>query len=362
MVEDRAEHAADVRVGEPWSLAVDEPRASTADAIEALRAGRCAVVVDGSGIESSCVVACAERIGDDAVALMLLHARGVPSLALSEAQCEALRLRPQAIPRDARSRDTMVAIEARTGVTTGVSTADRARTMRVAAAHGATDSDIVVPGHVPVVRVRPDARLRNPTLAEAAFELARSAGSRDAAAFCHILEDGGHSAYREAALDFARAQGLPAVTTDDVRDLRLREETLVVAEEQTRIVTDHGPFVAHRFRETASGAVHVAMVLGDVRDASPSGVAVLTQDLVAEVFAARWSPHRVGDVLGAIAAAGRGVLLYLAPRQLREPHADGGTHAALPDLVWQSHIATQILKALGVRAVCPLDRGSAAYA
>jgi 3,4-dihydroxy 2-butanone 4-phosphate synthase/GTP cyclohydrolase II len=243
----------------------------------------------------------------------------------------------------------MVTIEAREGVTTGVSAADRARTMRVAAAPDATAQHIVIPGHIPPVRVHAGRMLHRAGVAEAALELARLAGSPHGAAYCHILtEDGGDAGGREAR-SLATRFGLPAVTTPEVLDRRLRDEPLVTLDGVEPLATDHGAFSARRYRDRLSGATHLALVRGSLEDPAPLPVVVQTQDPAADVFGERApGTHRVDAALRALAREGRGALLYLAPGELG---AGASPDASLLRATWRSHVVTQLLRDLGATSV-----------
>jgi len=216
----------------PWRLSKPAPGGAGDDsilapALRALREGRMVVLRDGEerGFEGDVLVA-AEFAGPEQINFMAKEARGVVCLALSDERCEELGLVPIGRRGPVRKHPSyMVSIEAREGVTTGISVADRARTIAVASdpAHG--PDDLVQPGHVFPLRSRPGGVLERTGRAEAAVDLARLAGLRPAGVLCEIMREDGHMARAGELEDFAAAHGLATVAVADVVAHRRRSES-----------------------------------------------------------------------------------------------------------------------------------------
>jgi 3,4-dihydroxy 2-butanone 4-phosphate synthase/GTP cyclohydrolase II len=189
-------------------------------AVDALRAGRFVVVADPNDVhDQGDVVIAAEHAGADAVNFMATHARGLVRLCLSDVRCRELELRPIGRTGETRHGTTfMTSIEARTGVSTGISAADRARTIAVAIDPGATGVDLVRPGHIFPLRARPDGVLERARRPEASVELARLAGLTPAAVSCQILRDDGAGSSLLDLEAFCSAHGLPMVSVAQVAD------------------------------------------------------------------------------------------------------------------------------------------------
>lgn len=191
---------------------------SPEDAAEELSAGRQVIVCDelGQGNDGDLTVL-AEHADATAIAYMAREARGLICLALPAKRCDQLELRPMAARRTASFLpDFTVSIEARTGVTTGISAADRARTIEAATAPGATASDVVSPGHVFPLRARPGGLSERPGHTEAAVHLANLAGGSGAAVVCQILREDGHTASASNLVPYAAERGLSLVRLEDI--------------------------------------------------------------------------------------------------------------------------------------------------
>ncbi len=283
-------------------------------AVADLRAGRFVILTEAESGESQLCMA-AECVTPEAVNFMAMHGRGLVCLALTDD-----RLRRLGIPLIAPEAPSVVrrsygaSIEARRGVTTGISAADRATTIQAAMAPDATADDIVMPGHVVPIVGRAGGVLARAGLTEAAIDLVRLAGCQPAAAVCAILTDDGSLARREdlealAELFDLRIVGIPALVAH-----RLRSESLVerVADRSISIRTG-GRFRALVYRNAVDGHEHMAMVKGTVEGREDVLVRLHSQCLTGDVFGSERCDcgDQLDRALQMIAAARRGVLVYL---------------------------------------------------
>lgn len=197
--------------------------AAIPEALEALRAGRM-VLVSGDGVADRDVVVAAELATAEHVNFMATNARGLVSVALTPAAIERLRLPAMPVRRETpRGSSFMVTVEAASGVSTGISAADRAMTVRVAADPRSIPSDLVQPGHVQAVRAHADGVLQRPGRGEAAVDLTRLAGLEPAAAMCQVLGDDGRVASPSDLLAFGRRHDMPVVTIAALLEHRCRQ-------------------------------------------------------------------------------------------------------------------------------------------
>lgn len=284
--------------------------------ISDLIAGRMVLVVDGGGEPRQgelCVAA--ELTTPEHVGFLAVRARGLICLALLPPAMQRLGI-PLIIPD--RSIDDAVAygtsIEARHGITTGISAADRATTIRVASDATSGPADIVMPGHVPPIQVAPGGVLERPARIEAALDLVRLAGLRPAATVCTVLDEEGEVAAGETLLGFARAHQIRVVTVDAVIQHRLRAELLVERLDETELESAHGGrFRAIAYRNRVDHSEHLALVRGRLRPGEPTLVRVHSQCLTGDVLGSRRCDcgEQLVEAIHAIDASGRGILVYL---------------------------------------------------
>jgi 3,4-dihydroxy 2-butanone 4-phosphate synthase/GTP cyclohydrolase II len=207
-----------------------------------------------------------------------------------------------------------VTIEARDGVTTGVSTADRSHTVQVAIANGTRPSDLITPGHVQPLRARPGGVLERIGQTEAAVDLARLAGLNPAGVICEIMNDDGTMARVPDLVAYCERHDLRMITVADLVEYRRRHERLVERGASVRLPTPYGPFTAVAFRELLTGKVHLALVRGEVAGAEDVLVRVHSECLTGDVFHSLLCDcgEQLDQALSQIARTGRGVLLYMA--------------------------------------------------
>lgn len=326
------------------------------EALEALSAGRMVVVIDEEerAGEGDLVLA-AEHVTPDAINFMTRQAGGWIAVALSPERCDELELELLPQTDDAPRRQPFtVTIEAREGVTTGISVADQARTI-LTAVRGESD-DIVTPGHVRPLRAVPGGVLERAARTEAAVDLARLAGCATAGVICEVLNEDGTTARVEDLVRYTSRHQLPMIRIADLIAYRRRTEALVDRVAETVLPTAHGDFTAVGYREREGGAEHLALVKGDVTDGEDVLVRVHRGCLTGDALGSSACDcgSRLQDALRRIEEAGRGVVLHLdqGPRRLscsRGDHRDGPV--GLPVDLRTYGIGAQVLVDLGLRSM-----------
>lgn len=285
-------------------------------ALEAFEAGRCVVLYDDAHPEVGGYVCCPGNTVDDrTINFMVTHARGHVCVTMNEARMRALGV-PLLASDAPFSRGVAfgASIEAREGVSTGISAADRARTIRVASAPEPVPGAVIMPGHVFPVQVRTGGVLIRPGLPEAAADLSWMSVGVEAAAICAVLDDSGELAGPDALAQLAGEFHLSVVTVADVVAERLRSELVVerVAERDIE-VGDGTVFRAIVYRNDLDQDEHMALVRGDLSGEEPVWVRVHSQCLTGDVLGS--TRCDCGDqldlALKRIAEAGRGVIIYM---------------------------------------------------
>lgn len=234
------------------------------DIVAEMRAGRMVILVDEEDRENEGdLVLAAEHVTPEAINFMARFGRGLICLTLTRAHCERLKLPPM-VPRNGTKMGTAftVSIEAAEGVTTGISAADRARTVQVAVAPNAQAQDLVQPGHIFPLQAVDGGVLMRAGHTEAGCDLAAMAGCAPAAVICEIMKDDGTMARLPDLQVFAAEHGLKIGTIADLIEHRSRTESLVQKLGTRTLNTAFGAFTAHAFRDQPSGALHLALVRG----------------------------------------------------------------------------------------------------
>ena len=290
------------------------PFASIEEAVEDIRNGKMVVVVDDPERENEGdLVIAAQFATADAVNFMATHARGLICLCLTAERCEQLGL-PQMAQRNEAPLGTAFtnSIEAREGVTTGISAADRAHTIHVAIDPASTQHDLVQPGHVFPLRARDGGVLVRAGQTEAAVDLARLAGLVPAGVICEIMNEDGTMARVPTSCRTASGTGCGWSPIADLIEYRRKTEKLVERVVSINLPTEYGAFTAVAFRETLTGRDHLALVMGEVGD--DVLVRVHSECLTGDVFHSLRCDcgEQLEAALAAIAAEGSGVLLYMA--------------------------------------------------
>ncbi len=300
--------------------------APVTEIIDEIRAGRMVVLVDEEDRENEGdLVLAAQHVTPEAINFMAKHARGLICLTLTEQRCRQLNLPPMV--RDNRSplgTAFTVSIEAATGVTTGISAHDRARTVQAAVAPDAKPDDIVQPGHIFPLMAQPGGVLVRAGHTEAGCDLAALAGLEPAAVICEILKDDGTMARLPDLVEFCRGHGLKIGSIADLIHFRSRNESLVRRVTERDLATVHGTFRLVTYVEKVSSAAHLALVYGDVETQEETLVRVHEPTSLIDLLDAGETGHSwgVGESLAHVVAAGRGVIVLLncteSPGQLIE--------------------------------------------
>jgi 3,4-dihydroxy 2-butanone 4-phosphate synthase/GTP cyclohydrolase II len=295
------------------------PFASIEEAAADIRAGRMVIIVDDEARENEGDLACAaELITPEMINFMATHARGLICMPLTEERCDELHLTMQVNDNTSFFNTAFtVSIEARRGVTTGISASDRATTILTAVDPKTRPQDLARPGHVFPLRARKGGVLVRPGQTEAIVDLARIAGLQPAGVICEIMNADGTMARLPQLTEFARAHDLKVISVADLVRYRVRRETLVRRAVETDVPTVFGRFRAVAFENVVNGEIHLAMVMGDVRTDEPVLVRVHTESVTGDVFGSLLddSGFQLHTALEKIAAEGRGVVLYLKQRE-----------------------------------------------
>jgi 3,4-dihydroxy 2-butanone 4-phosphate synthase / GTP cyclohydrolase II len=298
------------------TASVAQEFATIEEAIEDVREGRFVVVVDAPDRENEGdLVIAAQFATPAAINFMATHARGLICLALSEERCDELGLRPMTHNNQTQYETAFtISIEAREGVTTGISAADRARTIQVAIDPTKGAGDLIQPGHVFPLRARPGGVLQRTGQTEAAIDLARLAGLTPAGVICEIMNEDGTMARVPDLVPYCERHALRMVTVADLIAYRRRTEKLVERMTSARLPTAYGEFDAVAFREKLTGKHHVALVKGKVAGAEDVLVRVHSECLTGDVFHSLRCDcgEQLEQALARIGAEERGVLLYMA--------------------------------------------------
>ena len=297
-------------------MAVTTPFAAVEEAIEDIREGRMVVVVDDEDRENEGDLTIAAQFATpDAINFMATHARGLVCLCLTEERADRLGLRPMTDHNEAPLGTAFtVSVEAREGVTTGISAADRSRTIQVAIHPDSTAHDLVQPGHVFPLRAKPGGVLERIGQTEAAVDLARLAGLNSSGVVCEIMNEDGTMARVSDLVGYCERHGLKMITVADLVEHRRRHEKLVERGASVRLPTEFGGFTAVAFREKLNGKTHVALVKGDVDGAKNVLVRVHSECLTGDVFHSLRCDcgEQLEQALAQIESEGCGVLLYMA--------------------------------------------------
>ena len=291
------------------------PISPVEDIVAEMRAGRMVILVDEEDRENEGdLVMAAEHITPEAINFMAKYGRGLICLTLTEARCKKLGLAQMATNNKTQYGTAFtVSIEAAEGVTTGISAADRARTIQVAVAKNTTIDDIVQPGHVFPITAREGGVLVRAGHTEAGCDLAGMAGLEPSSVICEIMNDDGTMARLPELMDFAQTHGLKIGTIADLIQYRSRNESLVERIGSRTLQTAHGEFTAHAFRDKTSQTVHLALVKGQWSAESEVAVRVHEPLSVLDALEVNRSMHSWGldASLQYINAQGCGVAVLL---------------------------------------------------
>ncbi|GAA5483299.1 bifunctional 3,4-dihydroxy-2-butanone-4-phosphate synthase/GTP cyclohydrolase II [Haloferula sargassicola] len=277
-------------------------------------AGKLVIVADDPERENEAdLIGAAALCTTEVISFMAVHGRGLICAPITAERAEQLEL-PQMSRRNREGQKTAftISVDAATGISTGISAADRARCVRLLAAPAATAEDFVQPGHVFPIQAMPGGTLRRTGHTEAAVDLARLAGQPPAGVICEIMNDDGSMARVGELGDFQEKHSLKACTIAQLIEWRRRSEKLVVREETIKLPTDHGDFDCHLYRIETDGTHHLALSRGEIDRDRPTLVRVHSECLTGDVFHSKRCDcgGQLDAALEHIAREG-GVLLYL---------------------------------------------------
>ena len=322
---------------------------SVEEIIEDARQGRMFILVDHEDRENEGdLVIPAQMCTPQAVNFMATHGRGLICLALPSARIEALGL-PLMSPKNSSRHETAftLSIEAREGVTTGISAADRARTISVAIDPTKGPQDIATPGHVFPLRARDGGVLVRAGHTEAAVDNSRLAGLNPSGVICEVMNDDGTMARLPDLVAFAQKHGLKIGTISDLIAYRRRNDNLVRATTERRVTSEFGgDWTLRLYVDETEGAEHVMLIKGDISTPEPMLVRMHTLDPMLDVvgLGGMGRTAEFGHAMTAIAAEGRGVLVLL-----RDIHAKILSEGEVsPQTLRQYGLGAQILSSLGI--------------
>jgi 3,4-dihydroxy 2-butanone 4-phosphate synthase/GTP cyclohydrolase II len=300
---------------------------SIEDAIEEIRLGRMVIVVDDADRENEGdLILAASTVTPEAIAFMVRHTSGVICLPVVGERLDELHI-PLMVSdvTDPQRTAFTVSVDARVGTTTGISAADRAKTIEAIVEPSTKPTDLARPGHVFPLRYRPGGVLKRAGHTEAAVDLAVLAGLYPAGVLCEIVNEDGTMSRLPSLVEFSRQHGLKLISIADLIQYRRHRERLIEQVAEARIPTEHGEFRAVAYESTVDDRVHVAMVLGDVGDGERILVRVHSECLTGDVFGSLRCDcgAQLDAALQRVGEEGRGVVLYIRGHEGR---AIGLTH------------------------------------
>ncbi|MBU3540749.1 bifunctional 3,4-dihydroxy-2-butanone-4-phosphate synthase/GTP cyclohydrolase II [Polynucleobacter sp. UB-Tiil-W10] len=351
--------------------------ASTEEIITDLRAGKMVILVDEEDRENEGdLVLAADHVTAEAVNFMAKHGRGLICLTLTRERCQQLNL-PLMVRDNGTSMGTnfTVSIEAASGVTTGISAADRALTIKTAVAPNAKPSDLVQPGHIFPLMAQPGGVLIRSGHTEAGCDLAAMAGCSPTSVICEIMKDDGSMARLPDLLEFAKEHQLKIGSIADLIQYRSQHESIVVREGAREFITPWGKFQGVIYRDTPSSCVHIALVHGKPSEAQETLVRVHEPVTVLDFLESDISTHSwpLAKALEELATSTAGVAVLLnasgiaAPndtdwlaqfQKLNQSHEEAKKPLARKTDFRSYGIGAQILKDLGVEKMRLLAKPS----
>ncbi|MFT5857166.1 MAG: 3,4-dihydroxy 2-butanone 4-phosphate synthase/GTP cyclohydrolase II [Verrucomicrobiales bacterium] len=285
------------------------------DVIADIQAGKIVIVIDDEDRENEGdLIAASELITPESVNFMLRHARGMLCVAVGDEIADRLQLPAMvANNREAYTTDFRVTVDAAEGITTGISAADRAATIKLLGSADTTSNQLVRPGHIPPLRAKQGGVLRRAGHTEAAVDLASLAGLQPSGVLIEVLNEDGSMARLPELHAFAKEHDLKICTIESLIDYRRKREQMVKCIEVVKMPTDFGDFNLHMYETSIDDEVHLAMVKGEIDSSKPVLVRVHSECLTGDVFGSRRCDcgGQLHAAMQKIEDEGAGVLLYM---------------------------------------------------
>ncbi len=285
------------------------------DVLREIREGKMVVVVDDADRENEGdLILAAEKITPQAVNFMAKFGRGLICCPTTQQRLRQLGIEEMVSQnRDSFRTDFQISVDAAQGITTGISAADRAETIRVLANPTAIPEDLAQPGHVFPLRAKDGGVLQRAGHTEAAVDLARLAGCRPIAVICEIMNDDGSMARLPELQTFAAKHGLKLCSIEKLIEHRRQRERLVEKIETVNMPTDYGAFQLHLYRSSVDGANHIALTRGNLADGEAALVRVHSECLTGDIFGSQRCDcgEQLHQAMKRITDFGKGVLLYM---------------------------------------------------
>ena len=288
---------------------------SVEDAMEDIRQGKMIIIVDDEDRENEGdLMIASEKVTPQAINFMAKYGRGLICLALTDERTRELGLSMMVEDNESAFETPFtVSIDAREGITTGISASDRSITIQTAINSQAGKSDLVKPGHIFPLRARAGGVLVRMGQTEASVDIARMSGLYPSGVICEIMDDDGTMARLPSLIEFTREHGLKMITTKDLAEYRLQRETLVEEVVSTKLPTDFGVFDSVTFRNVLDNQIYIALINGEISAETPTLVRVHSQCLTGDVFGSFRCDcgEQLKKSMEMIAEDENGVLLYL---------------------------------------------------
>ncbi len=296
------------------------PLATIKEAVEDIKNGKMIIIVDDEDRENEGDLVCAaEKVTPEIINFMATRGRGLICLPLTEERCDFLGLQPQTSENTSGFGTAFtVSIEAREGVTTGISAADRAKTILTAVNPASKPADLARPGHIFPLRAKNGGVLVRVGQTEASVDMARIAGLDPSAVICEIMNDDGTMARLPELEIFAAKHDLKIISVADLVRYRIHKETLVRKVVETGLPTDYGEFRATIYENVINGETHIALTMGEFSQTTePVLVRVQTENITFAMFGVQLgeASRAINSSLKKIAEDGKGVILYLRQRE-----------------------------------------------